>query len=420
MTQRRRIVKKPDLASALLIAGVLLTASCGAAPRGDASPAAGEESPSTPSTSAGQSPISQPTTKPFPALTARCSSIQFDSNTPDLSAFEPFNEDIGELMGDDPEVREEYELSLEWWESLNWSVVERSDTSLLLFGQSREAPSEVPSFGRAEFAFTDGRWRPVGWGRCGIVIRPDGFGVAIFTLDPKNAPDPAESTLHILATERACASGQAPVDRQVLPVVVETEETVEITVLVEPVSGAVTCQGNPDFPLTVKLAQPLGGRVIRDTAYYPASDQPWPIPLRDSHLKLLTAGDPPEPGTANVVAWNGEHEGALLFNSDGWSGEPTWFQSFEGEPPTMISGFVTTCDSAIGCAEECEGSGAPDPNENVQGDADNPELPDCAALVHLGPECSQAYAPIAAADTAITVYFSGTSCRIETTTSAIG
>lgn len=234
----------------------------------------------------------------------------------------------------------------------------------------------------------------------GTVSRPDEFGVATFTLDPDNPPSPDNAALHLLATERACASGQAPVYRQVLPVIVEHSDAVEITVLVQEPVGSQTCQGNPAFLLTVQLSGPLGDRVIRDAAFFPAEERPWPLQPRASRLALQTAGDRPAPGTANVVAWSGESSEALLFGAAGWSSEPTWFQSFEGEPPTTISGFVTSCDDTAGCEEECEGA-------------------DCDALPRLGAECTMAYTPIPGQDTTMTVHFTGTSCTIEVTTDPI-
>ena len=108
----------------------------------------------------------------------------------------------------------------------------------------------------------------------GTSSRPDGFGVATFTLDPDNPPAPDSATLHLLATERACASGQAPVDRQVLPAVVESANVVTITVLVEEPVGAQTCQSNPPFPVTVQLDAPLGDRAIRDAALDPPEERP--------------------------------------------------------------------------------------------------------------------------------------------------
>ena len=112
----------------------------------------------------------------------------------------------------------------------------------------------------------------------GAAVSPSGtssgFGVATFTLDPDNPPAPDSATLHLLATERACASGQAPVDRQVLPTVVESANAVTITVLVQEPVGAQTCQGNPSFAVTVQLDAPLGDRAIRDAAVDPPEERP--------------------------------------------------------------------------------------------------------------------------------------------------
>jgi hypothetical protein len=216
----------------------------------------------------------EPTTSATPEVTAACGPVQFDAALVDLEAFEPFDEEIGPLIGD--LAREEYEASIDWWESLRWSVVERGETLLLLFGEPSQPAVEGPPFGYAQFELADDGWRAAGWGQCRIELGADGFGVATFTLDPNNPPDPVEATLHLLATERACASGQAPGDRQVLPVVLQTADAVEITVLVQQPVGGQYCQGNPTFPITVQLDAPLGDRVIQDAAFYPAEDRPSP------------------------------------------------------------------------------------------------------------------------------------------------
>ena len=46
--------------------------------------------------------------------------------------------------------------------------------------------------------------------------------------------------------------------------------------MVEPVSGAAECPGNPWFPVTVELDAPLGDRTVVDGHMYPREDLSWP------------------------------------------------------------------------------------------------------------------------------------------------
>ena len=93
-------------------------------------------------------------------------------------------------------------------------------------------------------------------------------------------PDPDSTTLHLTINELNCASGQAPVDRDVVPVVVEFAQRIEITTLVAPVAGDADCPGNPWFPVVVELDQPLGDRVVVDMVEPPGTELTWP-PLLD-------------------------------------------------------------------------------------------------------------------------------------------
>ena len=372
----------------LLMAGLgMVVVACGVpAPAGDGAV------PPAPATSVPLGPPGvSPKDGPVP-LAAACGPVPLDWPIGDLdAAFNPLERDIEELVDD--AARVEFDLS----PSTRWSVVEETSTELLLFGQPDASSTGEPHYRYAQFELVDGDWRAAGWGGCRIEVTAEGFGIATFELTPDNPPDPADTTLQVLATERACASGQIPSGRDVVPVVVETSGAVEIIVLVESPVGDQDCQGNPAFPLSVDLDAPLGDRMIRDAALYPVEDRPWPPPATSPVLSMHTAGDAPSPGTANVVAWDGDSSGALLFEAEGWATERTWFQSFEGDYyPTMITGFVTKCDSETGCEEECEGAA-------------------CDALPRLGAECSMSYTPTLGEETAMTITFTGTTCTIETT-----
>jgi hypothetical protein len=354
----------------------------------------------SPTVSTAPTPPSVPsTTVDQSGLTAACGLVEFDASSIDLRQFEPFTGEIDPLIGE--EAQEEYQLSREWWISFDWSVVESTDTALQLFGQTRELRDKEPLFANARFELGDEGWQAVSWGGCRIEMGRDGFGPASITINPEDPPGPDTTSLSLLATEGACASGQAPVDRQVTPLVVETDSTVDITTLVEFPPGSQTCPLGPRFPITVQLSRPLGDRAIRDTSSYPVGELVWPLPPEELFLALLTAGDPPAPGTVNVVTWSGEQTGTLLFGADGWSTDPTFIQRFEGPSPMIISGFVTLCDETAGCPEELE------PGE-------------IKAIPRIGPECTLAYTPTPGQNILMTIRFSSGSCAIDVKIGPVG
>lgn len=230
--------------SVLLVASLgMVAASCGT----PVPPGEGEVR-SSPVASAGPT---SPAGAQTPELGAACGPVPFEWPVGDPgTAFEPFEGDIEALVHD--AARVEFDL----WSPARWSVVEETPTGVLLFGEEVSATTDGPRYRFARFEFVDGEWRAAGWGGCRIQVTADGFGVATFELDPANPPDAAATTLHLLATERACASGKAPGGREVVPVVVADSEGVEIIVLVEsparyqpatsPRRGARCAVGRPD------------------------------------------------------------------------------------------------------------------------------------------------------------------------------
>lgn len=327
-------------------------------------------------------------------LAAECGPVPLDWPVGDLdAAFDPFEGDIEALVDD--AARVEFDLS----PSVRWSVVDQTGRELLLFGQSEAPTTGEPRYRYARFEFDDGDWQAVGWGGCKIQATADGFGVATFELDRDNPPDSADTTLHLLATERACASGQAPAGREARPFVVETSDAVEIIVLVEDLSRNATCPSNPAFPIAVGLDSPLGDRMIRDGGFYPVEDRPWPPPPPSPELWVRAAGDAPGPGRANVVVWErGDASGGVVFQVEGGTSNPQLVGGFTSNYPTRITGFVTECGNVeTQCEEECSGA--------------------CNAFPPLGVECSISYAPTPGEKTTITVIFTGTTCTMESTKS---
>jgi hypothetical protein len=370
--------------SLALVAGLaVVAASCGL-PTGDGAPSRGDTS----------------------DLAAECGPVPLDWPVGDLdAAFDPFEGDIEALVDDSARV--EFDLS----PLVRWSVVEQTSRELLLFGQSESLTAGGPEYRYAMFELDDGDWRAVGWGGCRIQATAEGFGVATFELDRDNPPESADTTLHLLATERACASGKAPAGREARPYVVETSDAVEIIVLVEEqtvdAGRVVTCPGNPAFPIAVELDSPLGDRMTRDGGMYPVEDRPWPPPPPSPELWLDTVGEAPDLGRANVVAWDGDPSGGLLFQDDGWWRDRRLFAGFTSNYPTRITGFVTECGSSTQCVQGWQGCGSSmQCVQECRGAA-------CDALPRLGVECSISYTPTPGENTTITVIFAGTTCTIE-------
>ena len=106
----------------------------------------------------------------------------------------------------------------------------------------------------AEFEVREGAWRATGWGGCRIETGAAGYNNAVFRIAASDQPSPDATQLVLRATERECACGLAPTGREIRTVVVETDEAVEIHILIE--QGAAqrySCPGNPEFSVTVGL-----------------------------------------------------------------------------------------------------------------------------------------------------------------------
>ncbi|VAW09673.1 hypothetical protein MNBD_ACTINO02-1640 [hydrothermal vent metagenome] len=405
MNQRLRIVKKEvrmrmSRLLALSVAVAIVAAACEVAEPPNAGTPDVPSTTRSPTVSTAPAPPSVPsTTIDRSGPTAACGLVEFDASSIDLRLFESFTGEIDPLIGE--EAQEEYLLSRDWWASFDWSVVESTDTALLLFGQTRELHDKEPLFANARFELGDEGWQAVSWGGCRIEMGRAGFGPASITINPEDPPNPDTTSLSLLAIEGACASGQAPIDREIIPVVVESEMAVDITTLVASPPGSQTCPLGPRFPITVQLSTELGDRVIRDAASYPVGELVWPLPPEDLFLALLTAGNPPAPGTANVVTWSGEQSGALLFGPDGWNTDPTFIQRFKAPGPMVISGFVTLCDETVGCPEELE------PGE-------------IKAIPRIGPECTLVYTPTPGQNIIMTIRFGDLSCAIDVKIGGVG
>lgn len=210
---------------------------------------------------------------PASQLVARCGNFEFETMPPTLAEFDPLDDDAQSAV--DELVNGPTGIEAEEYADAELFIAERSDDRLVLLGPI-EGSNRLRS---ASFRREDGSWRPSSWGGCPITISASGFGSAATRFDPDVEPDPESITLNLVINERDCASGQAPVDRDVVPVVIETEDRVEIITMVEPVGGGADCPGNPWFPVTVELEAPLGDRSVVDGHMFPGQDLSWPPDL---------------------------------------------------------------------------------------------------------------------------------------------
>ena len=156
----------------------------------------------------------------------------------------------------------------------SWTVAARRGAELELFGTPFDSAQTGGTFGQANLNVEQERL--TGWGQCRLEVEAPGHGPAAVVFDPAIEPDPTSSTLHLWILERECASGLPPEGRAIVPLVIETEETITITVLVERVAGDAACPMNPWFAITVDLDAPLGERQVLDGGEIPNLALTWP------------------------------------------------------------------------------------------------------------------------------------------------
>ena len=98
------------------------------------------------------------------------------------------------------------------------------------------------------------------------------WGVAMWEFDPATYPDPADSTVVVLAHETGCTSRTLPSERgsEVRPIVRIAGDDILILILVEAEGLAGDCIGpNPLFPVSVDLGAPLGDRRLFEGWFVP-------------------------------------------------------------------------------------------------------------------------------------------------------
>ena len=128
-------------------------------------------------------------------------------------------------------------------------------------------------FGLASIERRGDRWRFSGWSAgppCEPVIPlPPGLARVEVTFAHDALPEPEDTAIHLLATERGCASGREMGDALRGPQVIETDDAVLVAFAVVPVAGGATCPDNPSTAVTVELSAPLGQRIVYDGLHFP-------------------------------------------------------------------------------------------------------------------------------------------------------
>ena len=192
---------------------------------------------------------------------AACGQITFSSFPPDLDEFPALDDDATQAI--DELANGETGIEAAGFDTdFRWSIASRSGDRLQLFGQG--IGETDGNYAYARFKREDGRWRPSGWGGCRVEAEASGYGSARAAFDPDRPIDAESIEVPLLIRERECASGRAPVDRDIATTVLETDASVTVIVLVEEVRGDADCPGNPWHPITITLDRPLGDRTLFD------------------------------------------------------------------------------------------------------------------------------------------------------------
>ena len=147
-----------------------------------------------------------------------------------------------------------------------WRVVSTASTRVDYLAPGRDGWSFVS----VEDIENQGGWQASEYGRCDLrVVLPQGFGFASWEVDPGHPTQPDATSLTVLATERACASGKSMAGRLEAPIVLYAPDTVTIALVVRAEPGGQDCQGNSPEPVLVDLGEPLGSRSLFDGSSYP-------------------------------------------------------------------------------------------------------------------------------------------------------
>jgi hypothetical protein len=136
------------------------------------------------------------------------------------------------------------------------------------------APSHDDVYGFVIVERGPNGWAVDGWKQCRPeLVYPDGLGPAVWRPDPDQPePDGSSKSLHVLVTERSCASGRPSVGRVVGPAVRYEPDRVLVVFGVIPLPGGSECPGNPATPAIIEFTEPLGDRELIDASSLPYVD----------------------------------------------------------------------------------------------------------------------------------------------------
>lgn len=156
-----------------------------------------------------------------------------------------------------------------FWPQDGWRVLHETPDLVLLVQVGDRSTAADTGLSFMTVAREAGEW---GWSGassradCPLLFQlDDGLGVVEWELDPDQPePGPDATTVHVLATERACASAQPMGDRLNDPVVLADDSQVSITFSVVPLEGGQECPGNPAVAVAVDLGEALGSRRLID------------------------------------------------------------------------------------------------------------------------------------------------------------
>jgi hypothetical protein len=105
---------------------------------------------------------------------------------------------------------------------------------------------------------------PITYPNCAWVAWADPlWSVGRWELDPDNPPDPASSSLTVLARETGCIGRSPPHGLEIRPIIMISGDEIVVFVLIEARVYPANCSGpNPKFPVTIDLGAPLGNRRV--------------------------------------------------------------------------------------------------------------------------------------------------------------
>ncbi len=290
------------------IATVLIVAACGAS--APSSPAASSDSPSAPPSAPPPTQTSGPSVPPSPSLRPDPTGVAFAlptfpwAGTPDgtpigcdtIGVRDPvYGHLAGSLTGDGPNVvwldaPDGSDLLIVWPEGFEarfgptlviydqtGGVVARAGAAVMLQVSRHDAAGTSDDPYYASGIMLAGSFPPedlsTGIAFTGCYPRVPDIGPASWWVDPATLPLPASTrTIRGLIHERACASGRSPEGRILDPMVTYRSHAIEVTFTITKRPGGQDCQGNPSFPVEIRLAEPLGTRALLDGSAAPPRD----------------------------------------------------------------------------------------------------------------------------------------------------